>query len=189
MILSTRHSFEISNQPPRFREQYSAFYQNSRQSINTSVILSSNEGVFTVILCKKARAPRKNVSLVQMSTDTGLKKRQVKSSLQEERDVEPVVVRGRSKASAVQRPKGLRGLALDFVDNLFKPVSCESLTFMRVFWGFVMAYEMWTYMTGSVWCTLPARTTDRRFELDDWRKAEKYLVAPVFMFKFPGFEW
>jgi hypothetical protein len=54
---------------------------------------------------------------------------------------------------------------------LFDPVPAYSLTFLRIFWGLVMAYEVSTFM---------------RYE---YSKTYVQLVQPRFMFKYCGFEW
>ena len=79
-----------------------------------------------------------------------------------------------------------------FVDSLFEPVSSESLTFLRVTWGIVMAFEVWTYMADDVrLCTrsfvcLSCVLTRIHYQ---FAKTQKYLVAPPFLFKFCYFEW
>jgi threonine/homoserine efflux transporter RhtA len=58
-----------------------------------------------------------------------------------------------------------------FTEGLFEQVPIHSIVFLRVFWGIVMLYEMWTYMA------------------HDYRKAQRYLVDPGFMFQYWAFEW
>jgi vitamin K-dependent gamma-carboxylase len=58
-----------------------------------------------------------------------------------------------------------------FVHSLFEPVAPHSLAALRIFWGFVMLYEMSTYMNFR------------------YSKTRAYLVDPAYMFKYWAFEW
>ena len=58
-----------------------------------------------------------------------------------------------------------------FAHSMFDEVPGHSVVFLRVFWGLVMAWEMYTYI------------------MFDFSKAYHQLVHPEFLFHYYGFDW
>jgi hypothetical protein len=63
------------------------------------------------------------------------------------------------------------GFLREFVYSLFDEVPAHSIVFHRIFWGIVMAYEIYTYIAY------------------DNGKAYEQLVRPSFLFHYYGFDW